>query len=226
MTGENDSIIRVILADDHPLIRQALKNVLEKQADIKVIAEAGDGEEAVNLTQQLTPDVVIMDISMPKLNGLEATRQIKAHCPGVAVLSLTVHNDSEHILGILEAGAAGYLTKSVFDKEVVQAVQTVAAGEVVFSPVTLQQLLKHSIRSSSKPLPLASGDVMTVREMEILKLAASGMSNRDISLKLELSLRTVKGYLAEIFAKLKVSSRTEATITALKAGIISLNDLG
>jgi len=226
MTGEKNGAIRVILADDHPLIRQALKNVLEKQSDIKIIAEAGDGEEAVRLTKALTPDVVIMDISMPKLNGLEATRQIKGLCPGVAVLSLTVHNDSEHILGILEAGAAGYLTKSVFDKEVVQAVHTVAAGEVVFSPTTLQQLLKHSIREPVKPLPLACGEVLTIREMEILRLAASGMSNRDISLKLNLSLRTVKGYLVEIFAKLKVSSRTEATITALKAGIISLNDLG
>jgi len=208
------------------LLRQALKNTLEKQHDIKVIAEAEDGEQAVKLALELKPDVVIMDISMPKLNGLEATRQIKANCPEIAILSLTVYNDSEHLLGILEAGAAGYLTKSVFGPDVVQAVQTVAAGEMVFSPATLQHLLKLSTRNAVKPLPLLSGEILSAREMEILKLTASGLSNQEIAQQLNLSLRTVKGYLVEIFTKLKVSSRTEAAIIALKSGILKLQDLG
>jgi DNA-binding NarL/FixJ family response regulator len=162
---------------------------------------------------------------MPKLNGLEATRQIKAKCPEVAVLVLTVHDDSEHILGILEAGAAGYLTKSVFGEEVVQAIRSVTAGEAVFSPLIMQQVLKHALRYPTKPLPLEAGDKLTVRELEILRLAARGMSNRDIALKLNLGERTVKGYLVGIFAKLKTSSRTEAVITALRSGIFTLDDL-
>ncbi|GAI58769.1 unnamed protein product, partial [marine sediment metagenome] len=136
--GQRDKIT-IMLADDHPLLRQALADILNKQADFEIIAEAGDGEEAVKLATELVPDVVIMDISMPKLNGLEATRQIKARCPNVAILVLTVHSDSEHILGILEAGAAGYLTKSVFGKEVINAVRGVASGETVLSAPILQQ---------------------------------------------------------------------------------------
>ena len=218
--------IGVVLADDHPLLRQALRYLLEKQPDIEVVAEAGDGEEAVRLAMELHPDVVIMDISMPKLNGLEATRLIKQDCPDTAVLVLTVHDDSEHLLEILEAGAAGYLTKSVFGEEVVQAIRSVAAGEAVLSAPILQRLLKHSLRYPTKPMQLDFGEKMSVRELEILKMAARGMGNRDIATELNLSLRTVKGYLAGIFPKLKVSSRTEAVIIALRSGIISLDDLG
>lgn len=217
--------ITVMLADDHPLLRQALRSLLEKQADFEIVAEASDGEAAVNLAQELVPNVVIMDISMPKLNGLEATRQIKVKCPTVAVLVLTVHNDSEHILGILEAGADGYLTKSVFGEEVIQAIRSVVAGETVLSAQVLQQLLKHVLRYPTKPLMLDAGEKLTVRQQEILRLAAKGMSNRDIALTLNLSLRTVKGYMVEIFSKFKVNSRTEAVITALRVGILTISDL-
>jgi len=118
--------VKIMLADDHPLLRQALRNVLEKQADFEVVAEASNGEEAVNLAVKLQPNVVIMDISMPKLTGLDATRQIKTKCPQTGILVLTVHDDSEHVLSILEAGASGYMTKSVFGEEVIRAVQAVA----------------------------------------------------------------------------------------------------
>ncbi|HEY81921.1 MAG TPA: response regulator transcription factor [Dehalococcoidia bacterium] len=222
--GQPDTIT-IMLADDHPLLRQALRNVLEKQADFKIIAEAGDGEEAVKLATELVPDVVIMDIGMPKLNGLEATRQIKEKCPRIAILVLTVHDDSEHILGILEAGAAGYLTKSVFGDEVVCAVRGVAAGETVLSPSISQRIIKHALRHIAKPLPLDVGEKITSRELDILRLAAKGLSNKDISLKLDLSLRTVKGHLSEIFSKLNAGSRTEAVITALRAGILTIDDL-
>ncbi|MBA7651405.1 Transcriptional regulatory protein DegU [subsurface metagenome] len=217
--------ITIILADDHPLLRQALANVLNKEADFKIVAEAGDGEEAVKLATELVPDVVIMDISMPKLNGLEATRQIKAKCPNIAILALTVHSDSEHILGILEAGAAGYLTKTVFGEEVIHAVRGVASRETVLSAPILQQILKHALPLMTKSMNLDVREKLTAREMGILKLAAKGMSNKDIALKLDLSPRTVKGYLADIFSKLGVGSRTEAVITGLRAGFLTLDDL-
>ena len=216
---------KIMLADDHPLLRQALRNVLEKEHDFEVIAEASDGEEAVKLATKLIPDVVIMDISMPKLNGLEATRQIKANCPTIAVLVLTVHSDNEHILSILQAGAGGYLTKSVYGDEVISAVHALVYGETVLSPLVSQQILKYAFQHIRKPLSLDAGDKVTAREMEILRLAAMGISNKDIALRLGLSLRTVKGYLAELFLKLNVASRTEAVIVGLQKGILTLDDL-
>ncbi len=225
LNRERTDNITIMLADDHPLLRQALRSVLEKQTDFEIIAEASDGEEAVRLAVELVPNVVIMDIGMPKLNGLEATRQIKARCPSIAILVLTVHDDSEHILSILEAGAAGYLTKSVFGEEVIHAVHGVVAGETVLSASISRQIIKHALRHITKPLPLGTGEKITGRELEILRLAASGIGNRDIAQRLDLSERTVKGYLAGIFSKLNVSSRTEAVICALRAGFFTLDDL-
>lgn len=222
--NESDEIA-IMLVDDHPLLRQALRNVLEKQADFEIVAETDNGEEAVRLAAELVPDVVIMDISMPKLNGLEATRQIKANNPNIIVLVLTVHDDSEHILGILEAGAAGYLTKSVFGKEVIYAIRSVVAGETVLSGPISQQIIKHALRYTTKPVLLDAGEKLTVRELEVIKLAARGMSNKEIALELNLSLPTIKSYLTDIFGKLKVSSRTEAVITGLRAGFLTIDDL-
>lgn len=219
------SQIRVMLADDHPLLRQALREVLEKQPDIEVIAEASDGEEAVRLASELAPDVVIMDISMPNVNGLEATRQIKARYPAIAVLVLTIHNDNEHIVNILHAGAAGYLTKSIYGHEIVHAIRAIVCGETVLAQSVSQQILKYAFRYTIKPTSLNVDDQLSARELDVLNLAAKGISNRDIALKLGLSVRTVKAYLAEMFLKLNVASRTEAVIVSLKRGIISLDDL-
>jgi NarL family two-component system response regulator LiaR len=217
--------IRIVLADDHPLLRQALRDVLEKQPDFEVIAEASDGKEAVKLATELLPDVVIMDISMPELNGLEATEQIKANCPAIAVLVLTVHSDSEHILSILQAGAGGYLTKSVYGDEVIYAVRALVCGETVLSPSVSQQILKYAFQHITKPKSLDVGDKLSARELEVLSLAARGISNKDIALRLGLSLRTIKGYLADLFLKLNVASRTEAVIVGLRKGILTLDDL-
>ena len=216
---------RIILADDHPLLRQALRDVLEKQSDFEVISEASDGEEAVKLATKLIPDVVIMDISMPKLNGLEATKQIKESCPSIGVLVLTVHSDSEHILSILRAGAGGYLTKSVYGEEVVHAVRALVSGETVLSPSVSQQIFKYAFQHATKPRSLNAGDKLSAKELEVLSLAAKGISNKDIALRLGLSLRTVKGYLADLFLKLNVASRTEAVIISLRKGILTLKDL-
>jgi len=222
---EKASKIRILVADDHPLLRQALKTVLEKEDDFEVIAEASDGDAAVKLAVELIPDVVIMDISMPKVNGLEATMQIKANCPSIAVLVLTVHDDSEHILSLLHAGAAGYLTKGVYGDEVIRSIRAVVSGETVLSPSVSKQILKYASQYIRKPVTLEAGDRLTAREVEVLKLAATGLSNKDIASRLGLSLRTVKGYLADIFLKLHVSSRTEAVIISLEKGIISLDEL-
>lgn len=213
------------MADDHPLVRQALRSVLDQQADFEVVAEVSDGDEVVKVTSELVPDVVIMDISMPKLNGLEATRQIKAKHPGVAILVLTVHGEAEHVLGLLEAGAAGYLTKTVFGEEVVHAIRAVVAGETVLSATSSRQILRHALRLMAKPSHLDPNFRISARELQILKLAATGMSNKEIALNLELSPRTVKGYLTDMFSKLGVASRTEAVIVSLRAGLLTLDDL-
>lgn len=223
--GKPSAKIRILLADDHPLMRIALRTILDSQADFEVVGEVEDGEQAVKTAIELVPDIVIMDISMPNLNGLEATRQIKARCPRIAILALTVHSDSEHILGILEAGAAGYLTKKVFGKEVLEAIRSLATGETVLSPEILQQILKHTFKYQTKAVHLDTLGKISAREQEILKLVARGMSNKDIAKQLNISPRTVKTYLVDLFAKMHVASRTEAVITGLKAGLISLNDL-
>jgi len=215
----------ILIADDHPMFRQSVRNVLEQEQDIQVIGEAGDGEEAVRLTGDLLPDIVLMDITMPKVDGLEATRRIKQLHPNIAVLVLTIHSDDEHVLGILEAGAAGYLTKSVFGEEVVQAVRGVVTGEMVLSPHIGQSIIKQATRYPKKSFPLEAGEKLSLRELEIIKLAARGMSNKDIANELGLTLRTVKGHLANIFSKLNVSSRTEVVIAGLRYGFLSINDL-
>jgi len=217
--------VTILIADDHPLLRQSLRNILDKQTDFQVVAEACDGEEAVRLANQLEPDVVIMDIGLPKLDGLEATRQIKAIHPNIVVLVLTVYGDDKHVLNILQAGAAGYLTKSVFGEEVVQAIRGVVAGEVVLSPSVAQLLLRQAARYPTKPVLLEAGEKLSTRELEVIKLVARGMSNKDIAMALGLSLRTVKGYLANIFSKLGVASRTEVVISSLQTGFLTLDDI-
>ena len=215
----------ILLVDDHPLLRKALKNILEKEDDFEIIGETGDGEEAVSLANQMSPDVAIMDISLPSLSGIEATRLIKANCSNTKVLVLTVHDDDQHVLETLQAGASAYLLKSVFGDEIVRAIRTVAAGDMVLSPSIGQHLLKHAARYPLRPVSLEAGEKLSTRELEILRLTAHGMSNKDIASALGINLRTVKGHLADIFSKLSVGSRTEAVMTGLKAGFLSLSDI-
>ncbi len=217
--------IRILLADDHVLMRQGLRMLLEREPDFEVIAEAGDGEEAVNLSSKYKPDVVLMDVGMPKLSGLEATKLIKANHPATAVLVLTIHDDEEYIIGFLEAGAAGYLMKSAYGEELLQAIRALRAGDMVLHTIVGQKLLNRAAGRQLKPIEIDDIEKLTPREIEVLKLAAKGISNRDIATELGIGVRTVKGHLVNIFAKMEVGSRTEAVLSALKRGWIVLEEI-
>jgi NarL family two-component system response regulator LiaR len=216
----------ILIADDHPLFRRSVKAVLRDAPDLEVIGEASNGLETVRLADELRPDVVLMDISMPELDGLEATRRIKAKHPEIAVLVLTIHTDEQHALQILEAGAAGYLTKSVFGEEIIHSIRGVISGEMVLSPAIGKRLLELAARYPVKPVLLPAGEKLSTRELQIIKLAAYGMTNKQIASELGLSLRTVKRLLDNIFSILNVSSRTEVVIKGMRMGLLSMDDLG
>jgi len=216
----------ILIADDHPLFRRSVKTVLDDIPDFEVVGEASDGIEAIELVDQIRPDVVIMDIAMPKLDGLEATRQIKIKHPETAVLVLTIHNDEQHALEILEAGAAGYLTKSVFGEEIVHSIRGVISGEMVLSPAIGKRLLELAARYPMKPTMLPNGDRLSPREIQIIRLAAQGLTNKQIASELGLTLRTVKRLLDNIFSILHASSRTEVVMQSMRMGLLSMNDLG
>ena len=217
--------IRIVIADDHAVVRQGTRSLLEREKDLEVVGEAADGEEAVKLIEQLRPDVAIVDIAMPKLNGVEVTRQIKPLCPSTAVLILTAYDDDEYIFALLEAGAAGYLLKDVDSREVVEAVRAVHTGESVLHPVIVRKVISRFISPATKVGEEKPAVELSEREMQVLKLAARGMSNKDIAAELFVSMRTVQGHLSSIFNKLGVGSRTEAVFQAVKRGWLSFEEL-
>jgi len=216
--------IRILLADDHVVVREGTRELLERESDIEVVAEAGDGEEAVRLTSQCCPDVAIMDIAMPRLNGIEATRRIKATCPATAVLVLTAYDDDQYVFALLEGGAAGYLLKNVRADELVRAVRAVYAGESVLHPAIARKVLNRFAAPAPGRVEERVLDHLSDRELEVLKLAARGMTNQEIADELVLSIRTVQTHLSNIFGKMDVGSRTEAVLQALKKGWLALED--
>ena len=217
--------IRILIADDHAVVREGTRQILEQEPDLEVVAEAGDGEEAVRLSGSSKPDVAIIDISMPKLDGIEATKQIKALYPTIGVLILSAYDDDQFVFSLLEAGAAGYLLKSVRGRELIDAVRAVYAGESVLHPVIARKVLNRFAPVSGEPRGQRLSEILSEREVEVLKLATRGLSNQDIANELCLSLRTVQAHLGHIFNKLQVSSRTEAAVRALKEGWITLDDI-
>ena len=216
--------VKILIADDHAFVREGTRRILEQEPDFEVVAEAGDGDEAVKYACDLKPDVALLDVSMPRMDGIEATKQIKALCPSVAILVLSAYDDDQFIFGLLEAGAAGYLLKSVRGKEIVEAIRAVHAGESVLHPSVARKVLNRFANVSGKLRKKRSPEVLTEREMEVLKMVTRGSSNKDIADALCLSVRTVQGHLANIFNKLRVSSRTEAVVHALKEGWVTLDD--
>jgi len=214
--------LTVLIADDHPLVREALHRALESEADIEVVAEAGDGEEAVKLASELRPNVAVMDIVMPKLNGIEATRKIKEIAPDTAILILTAYDDDEYVLGLLDAGAAGYLLKSARGRDLVGAIRAITSGESVLHPKIIAKLLKRATIAPAEEHK--ASELLSERESEVLKLVTSGMSNKEIAEKLFLSQRTVKAHLTSVFNKLTVASRSEAIVKGLQWGLVTLEN--
>jgi NarL family two-component system response regulator LiaR len=217
--------IRILLAEDHVVVRQGTRQLLEREEGFEIIGEAGDGEEAVRRTVQLKPDVVIMDIAMPKLSGIEATKQIKSVLPSTVILILTGYDYDEYIFSVLEAGAAGYLLKSVSGDELIKAVQAVHAGEPMIHPQVLKKLMGRFKSPTEIPTTATSSSSLSEREMEVLKVATRGMSNKDIAVTLFISERTVQAHMRSIFNKLGVSSRSEAILYGLKKGWFSIEDV-
>ena len=217
--------IRVMIADDHAVVREGTRRMLEQEGDIEVVGEAADGEEAITLAEELRPDVAIVDIAMPKLDGIEATRQIKERCSSVTVLILSAYDDDQFVFSLLEAGAAGYLLKTVRSGELIDAVRAVHAGESVLHPAVAKKVLNRFVTGGEKAASTRSVEVLSDREQEIMRLATQGLSNAEIAKELCLSIRTVQGHLGHIFNKLQVSSRTEAVVRALKEGWVMLDDI-
>ena len=217
--------IKILLVEDHVVVREGTRQLLEREHDLEVIGEAGDGEEAVRLAAQLIPDVIIMDISMPKLSGIEAAKQIKTLLPSVAVLILTAYDYDEYIFSLLEAGAAGYLLKSVSGDELIDAIRAVKAGEPVLHPIVIRKLMTRFGPSATTPTETRPLELLSEREMEVLRMAASGLSNKAISDGLFISVRTVQAHLRSIFNKLGVGSRSEAVLYGLRRGWFTLEDL-
>lgn len=217
--------ITILLAEDHTLVRQGICQFLEREKDLEVVGEASDGEEAVRLAKQLKPDVIIMDIAMPKLNGIEATKQIKQLPFSTHILILTAYDYEEYIFPILEAGAVGYLLKDMNANELIGAIHTVYKGESILHPAVARKLIEQFRNSSVKYGREQALDLLSEREAEVLKMVAKGMSNKEIAKELFLSVHTVESHLGSTFSKLGVCSRLEATTEALKRGWFTLEDL-
>lgn len=214
--------IRVMLADDHALVREGTRRLLEAEADLRVVAEAASGAEAVAAAERDQPDVVIMDIAMPGGNGIEATRHIKRLCPQSAVLALTAYDDDQYVMALLEAGAAGFLLKNVHGRELVEAVRAVHRGEAILNTVVAARVLRRMAGGSPQQLPAEA--VLSEREMDVLREAARGLPNKEIARRMGLSVRTVHTHLGNIFGKLQVGSRTEAVLQALRRGWVRLDE--
>lgn len=217
--------IKILIADDHAVVREGTRQILEQEPDLEVVAEASNGEEAVQSTCTLKPDVAIIDIAMPKMDGIEATRRIKELCPTTAVLILSAYDDDQFVFNLVEAGAAGYLLKTVRGNELINAVRAVYAGESVLHPAIARKVLNRFASMSGESRKRELPKTLTEREIEVIRLASRGLSNQDIAKELFLSLRTVQAHFDHIFNKLQVGSRTEAVVRALKEGWVSLDEV-
>lgn len=211
--------ISLLLVDDHPVVRKGTRDLLEGETDLRVVGEAESGEEAITKARAMRPDVVLMDVSMPGMNGIEATKRIKAEIPSIGVLVLTSYDDDAYVFALLEAGAAGYILKNATEEELLGAVRAVAAGESALHPSVARKVLE---RFSNHVAPSPAEELLSPRELEVLRIAATGRTNKEIARDLEISPRTVQVHLANIFSKLGVGSRTEAVLYGIKRGWIDV----
>jgi len=210
------SKIRVLLADDHVVLREATAELVDHQADMKVVGQTGTGEETIVAARKLCPDVVVMDIAMPRLDGLEATRRILAECPGTRVLVLSAHEDAEHVIPLLEAGAVGYLPKTVRLNEFLDAIRSASRGESVLPPSVASVVVRHL---SGVMQPAAEPD-LTEREMEVLRLLRTHLSSTEIAEELRISANTTRFHIKNIYGKLGVHGRSDAVERAGELGLL------
>ena len=210
--------ITVLLVDDHAVVRQGVRTFLETQADLSVVGEAGSGEEAVSLAAQYVPDVVLMDLIMPDMDGVEATRKVKQVSPRSQVVVLTSYHEDEHIFPALKAGALSYVLKDLSAEELAAAVRKAAVGEAVLHPRVASRVIRElqGLRSE-KVNPFTE---LSERELEVLKLIADGMSNAEMAAKLVLSEKTIKGHVSNILSKLHLADRTQAAVFAWREGVV------
>jgi DNA-binding NarL/FixJ family response regulator len=212
-----EDTVRVLIADDHPLFREGMRGRLDRVADVAVVGEATSGDEAVELAQKLEPDVILMDIKMPGLNGIEATREIQRANPQIGILVLTMFEDDDSVFAAMRAGAKGYLLKDSGGEGVVHAIRAVASGEAVFGPGVAERMI--GFFSAPRAAPKRAFPELTEREEEVLSLVAQGKSNREIARQLFVSLKTVRNHVSNILLKLQVADRAQAVIRARDAGM-------
>jgi len=213
--------MRILLADDHTLMRHGLRKIIEEQPDWEVVAETGDGREAVRLALELKPDVAVLDIAMPLLNGIEATRQIARRAPPVRILILSMYSDESYIVQALRAGAHGYLLKDSADVDLIRAVTAVRQGKSFFSPVVAKVMLDDYVRRLADKGITDRFDSLSEREREIFQLIAEGHSNKEIADLINLSVSTVETHRAHIMEKLDVHNTAEIVLYAVRKGVIS-----
>ena len=216
--------IRILLADDHALLRQGTAELLQHEPDFEVVGQAGDGLEAVRMAHEAQPDIVIMDVRMPALSGIDATRQLQRELPKVRVLVLTAYDDDQYVFSLLQAGASGYLLKTAPASELIRSIRQVQVGESPLSPAIARKVVAR-LNAGAAPTAedATSPDALTPRELEILQFLAQGMNNRDIAEALYISDRTVQTHLTNIFAKMQVSSRLEAVLKGIRLGWLTLH---
>jgi DNA-binding NarL/FixJ family response regulator len=211
--------IRILIVDDHPVVREGIGSMLKKEADFKMVGEASNGLEAIEKARELSPDVVLMDLRMPEMDGVEAISRIKAEKPEVKFIILTTYSDDEYIFKGIAAGARAYLLKDAPRDELFKAIRMVSRGESLIQPVVASRVL-DKLAELSRKTPAA--ETLSDREIEVLRLMAGGQSNKDIADHLSITQSTVKTHITSIFQKLNVTTRTEAVTNALKKGIIQL----
>jgi NarL family two-component system response regulator LiaR len=216
--------IKILLADDHVVVRQGIREVIQHETDMEIVGEAGDGEEAMKQCIKLHPDVVVMDIVMPNVDGIEATKQIKAKCPDTAVLILTAYDDDQYIFASLEAHVAGYLLKTVSGQELISTIRAIRSGESVLKPSIARKVIER-YNAAMRPRSRGLGDTLTKKEMDVLRLVAKGITNNQIAEELDLKVQTVRSRIKKIFKKLNVATRTEAAMYAMQKGWISLHEV-
>ncbi|OJV65659.1 MAG: DNA-binding response regulator [Clostridiales bacterium 38-18] len=213
--------IKVMIADDHALIREGIKKLLELEENFEIVALAGDGEQAITSIKETSPDVVLLDINMPVMNGIDCLKQIKQDYPEIKVIMLTIHEDAEYLIETINIGAEGYVLKDADVSSLVKAIQKVVQGEVYIHP-TLSGILVREYKRKDKNMEDVIGNNLTKREYEVIRLISKGYNNKEIAIELFISEKTVKNHVSNIFKKIKVTDRTQAALYAIKHNITKI----